>query len=399
MKHMRSRLVVLGLSVLFAVTARAQGSFVLTNTANASESQVFTNSSGTAVLTNGMIVFEGYLSASNLAVAAASDTQGSYLASVQLLVQTKLFDELPGTNEVGSVQGAVAALRDSPNSSNGTYYVWGATNNVMTWIPLRQTNSTLFAVTNSAINYIMFVFKYVASSNTYQVRIGETSSSQIPSEPVRSLSPETVGINGVSLFGSGALQTYGAVSGSPAPLSSSIGFSVYATSKGVLLIVDTVDETGDKPIIVYALINGVWTEVGRVTPNGSGSNHYEFLASRDLVVGQAYSFQITDERGDPYSLGEPIKVKTIKMDSVMMTPEVMSVTFTSEAGRSYQVLVADSLDAVNWEAEAVRYPIDGGEECGLGPFTVNGDSTTIKIPMPSNIGDKPKRFFKIIKTN
>lgn len=114
--------------LFFCLKAVAQSSFTLTNSNDAS-TQIFTNSLGTAVLTNGLIVFEGRLDATMPVVAAVS--AGKLLASVQLLAQIKLFDELPSSNEVGAVQGAVAALRDQAVPTTGKVYARGSTNSVM----------------------------------------------------------------------------------------------------------------------------------------------------------------------------------------------------------------------------------------------------------------------------
>jgi hypothetical protein len=392
MTHVLFRVATFGLAVLFCVRVHAQGAFLLTNTVDSS-TQVFTNSLGTAVLTNGMIVFEGQLDSTGT-VAAASDGHGNSLASVQVWVQTKLFDELPASNEVGSVQGAVAALRNETAPSNGTYYVWGSTNNCMMWIPLMQTNSTLFAVTEGTTNYITFVFSYGVSSNTYQVFIGQAVDLQSPSVHVNSLTA-AAGINGLSLLGSGALKTFGSVSGVPGSLSSSIGFSVYATAKGVLLIVDTVDEKVGGAITVYALIDGVWTPVGSVIPDGT--NHYEFYASGGLVVGQSYLFRVQDELGHPFTENEQIEVKAIKMESVMLRPETLTVTFNTEKYRSYRVVVAESPNSAVWTPSDVWYTTETGTELSSTPFTANDTRTTVQIPI--DIGVNPKRFFKVIMTN
>jgi len=382
--------------ILFVcLKVEAQSSFILTNSNDAS-TQVFTNSAGTAVLTNGMIVFEGQLDATMEVVAAESD--GVLLASVQVLTQVKLFDELPASNEVGAVQGAVAALRDPEAPTTGYFYAWGSTNNVMEWIPLMRTNNTQFAVTEGATNYITFVFNYSDDPVTYQVFIGETPDAHEPSVDITSLTAETDSINGVSLLGAGALQTFGTASGSPGPLSSSVSLSVYATSKGVLLVVDTVNEqeTG-RDIIVKAKINGVWTEIGRKTANGS--SHYEIYDTTGLLtVGGSYEFKVIDELGKEHTLGQEIEVKTIKMDSVRLEPSTLTVSFNTENGKLYQVFVAESLSAQVWTNTVVYYPKANGEEgYSAEPFTANGNSTTVRIPLGENEARKPKAFFKIIK--
>lgn len=397
MKYACSKVAVYLSVALVSVMAHAQGSFVLTNT-QSHVGHTFTNSSGTASLVNGMIVFEGELKCANLPVPSAPDNFSHVLASLQLLAQVKLFDVLPTAGEVGSAQGAVAARKDSPTATTGKYFAWGVVNNVPDWVPLMMADSgPQFAVSEGETNYITFVFNYtVPAAATYQVFISDVSPMQLlPSEPVASSTAAT-GIAGVSLLGVGGLTQVASISGAPGPLSSSVGFSVYATSKGILLILDPKDEQGTEGwFIVMAKINGEWVEVGRVQANGSG--HYEFYASSALAVGQAYEFKVIDEINNVHTLSQPVMVKTIKMDSVVMNAEVMLVTFNSEPGRSYQVLVAESPNAAVWTPAVVYYPVQGGWGYDSGAFTVAGDSTTIKIPR--NEGAMPKAFFKIIKTN
>ena len=366
--------------------------FSLTNT-NTDVTHTFTNVLGTAEVVDGMIVFSGELVA-DFSVPATTNSSGKLLASVQLVTQVKLFDELPSSEEVGAVQGAVVALRNAPESENGTYYGWATGG----WVQLtNSTTATPFAVTNNATNYITFVFDYTKQGNDpvlYYVFIGETSSSQEDSQALAS-STEQVGITSVSLSGEGSLQAVGSASGSPVPLSSSVGFSVYATAGGVLLLLDTQNEKGPGDITIWAKIGGEWVKVGTVQAKGEGSNHYEVLATSALAVGQAYEFKVIDEIGNEHKLGQPVEVKTIKMESVVMDASVIFVTFNSESGRSYQVLVADAPNAAEWVPSVVYYPTQSGEGYGSEPFTAAGNSMTIKIPRGANASEKA--FFKIIK--
>jgi hypothetical protein len=343
-----------------------------------------------------MIVFEGQLDA-DITVNATAGTNGYSLASLQLLTQIKLFDELPASNEVGTAQGAVAALRDAPESTTGTFYVWGSTNTVtpvMEWVPLYQSDGTTpFAVTDGSTNYITFVFNY--TYDRYQVFIGPTPTTQVASEAVTSLTMDGEnGIDGVSLLGVGGLEEFSTASGVVGPLSSTIGFSVYATADGILLILDPVNEQGSGWFTVFANIGGNWVEVGKVQADGSG--HYEFLAYPGLLqVGQSYAFKVIDEIGNPHELADPVAIKSIKMESVVMEPDVMVVTFNTEAGKSYQVISAESLSAATWTASAIYFPVAGGNwGYGSEPFTAGGTSTTVRIPRNTE-----KAFFKIRKTN
>ena len=392
-----------GAAVLVCSQVTAQDAFVLTNE-NTSAVHTFTNSLGFAEQVDGMIIFEGQLESFGTSFevpAAGNPTTGYLLASLRLLAQIKLFDELPASNDVGNVQGAVAAMRDAPESSTGTYFVWASTNNIMEWVPLYKVDGvTPFAVTDGATNYITFVFNYSGKTNSpvqpveYQVFVGATPTTQVASLSMTSLTSETIGINGVSLQGVGGLDTVSSASGLVGPLSAAIGFSVYATSDGIRLILDPVDEKAsvDKWFIVKALINGEWVEIGRVKAAMLG--HYEFLASYPLQVGQPYAFMVTDESGYDHSLSQPIEVKAIRMQSVMMDASVMHVTFNSEPGRTYMVLVADTPGSTNWLPASVFYPVADGWENGSEPFTVVGSSTTIKIQRGAS-----KAFFKILKMN
>ena len=394
MKHVRGWICFAG-ALLCSLAVQAQSGYVLTNGVDSSVT-TFTNTLGTAELDGTMIVFEGQLDA-DIEVDAVAGTNGYALASLQLLTQIKLFDELPASNEVGTAQGAVAALRDAPESTTGTFYVWGSTNTVtpvMEWVPLYQSDGTTpFAVTDGSTNYITFVFNY--THNRYQVFIGPTPTTQVASDTVASLTMDGEnGIDGVSLLGVGGLEAFSSAAGVVGPLSSTIGFSVYATADGILFILDPVDEQGSGWFTVFANINGTWVEVGKVQADGSG--HYEFLAYPGLLqVGQSYAFKVIDEIGNPHELTDPVAIKTIKMESVVMEPDVMVVTFNTEPGKSYQVVSAESLSAATWNATAVYFPIAGGErDYGSEPFTAAGTTTTVRIPRNTE-----KAFFKIRKTN
>ena len=393
MKHVNEWIFVVGM-VLCCSIARAQGTYVLTNETTSAE-VIFTDSLGTATNEGTMIVFEGQLE-SDFKVAHTTDTNSTYnLASLRLLTQIKLFDELPASNEVGTAQGAVAALRSAPESTTGTLYAWGSTNTatpVMEWVPLLQKEGgNTFSLTDGSTNYITFVFNY--THNRYQVFVGPQPNTQIPSAAVASLNMGGKnGIDGVSLIGVGGLERVASASGSITPLSSSIGFSVYATANGILFILDPVNEQGAGWFTVYAKINGEWVEVGKIQSDGSG--HYEFLAYPGLLqVGQSYAFRVIDEIGDPHNL-DSVAIKTIKMESVVMEPDVMVVTFNTEAGKSYQVISAESLTSSEWTATVIHYPTDGGWGYGSGAFTAAGTTTTVKIPRNTQ-----KAFFKIRKVD
>ena len=391
--------------ILGCVQANAQTTYILTNQ-NYGGTITFTNTLGSSELVGTMIVFEGQLEATIPVGTNLNATTGFHVAALRLLAQIKLFDELPASNDVGNVQGAVAALRTAPESSTGEYYVWGTTNTaapVMEWVPLYQKDTTTrYTVADGATNYITFVFNYTDLTNSppgevsYQVFIGTTPTTQVASEAVDSLTAATAGINGVSMLGTGGLESFATARGAIGPLSASISFSAYATSAGILLSVDTVAEQGPGTLSVFALINGKKTLINSVAVKGSGSNHYELYDIHGLLAQNTpYTFIVEDEMGHEYTRNG-VEIKMIKMESVVMTPQEMTVTFNAEAGRSYQVFVAESPNAATWTAENVRYEIEGGfiEEASSEAFTANSNRVTVKIPI-----SRTKGFFKIVKTN
>ncbi len=364
------------------------------------QTRVFTNSLGTAWESGGMIVFEGQLESTLNITSAYDSATGSNLASLKLLLQVKLFDVLPDAEDVGTVQGALAALRDAPESSTGKYYVWGITNSApVGWVPLLHTNGTTFAVTENSTNYVTFVFAYPTDESpvTYRAFIGSVlGEDPQPTQSVVSPTDETDGINSVTLAGSGSLQEVYSVSGSPTPLSTGMGLSAYASGNKIVVEISTVNENGTGEIKILALINGIWVQVASVTPNGEGSNTYTAEAT-GLTVGQSYQFKVLDEEGNTFSSPGPVEVKAIRMTAVEMTLDTMTVQFNTEVGLMYQVWVAGLLaDAPDtWQAQAVSYQTAQGWSAYVStPFTAGTTQTRVRIPL-----NKARAFFKIIKVD
>ncbi len=386
---------------LLAASAVAQDTFTLYD-GNTDLPVVFTNSAGTASTNGTLIVFEGELQAAFSVTNAYNATSDAYLASLQMLTQIRLFDTLPTASEVGDVQGAVAALRDSPEATTGTYYVWGVSNSVLTWMRLWTTNTpaTTFAVNENETNYVTFVFSYPTNSDpvTYQVFIGDLGDVVMePSLPVTSATAETNGINSVSLLGVGALSAVASSSGSTSPLSTAVDFSVYAVTNGIRMDIYTTGESGKNAITVYALINGEWTVVGTIPKEevvGYGNNHYTIMAS-GLTVGESYWFKIEDEANHTHSSPTAIQVRSIQMEAVRLDLETLQVTFNTEYGRQYRVMVSESLSAplAQWTAASVRRYVNGAwTSCTNTPFMAGPEAqTVIQIPL-----DKNKAFFKVI---
>ena len=396
-RHMAWLLVITGLCFL-SLQAVAQVTFTM-NDAGTGAPRTFTNSLGTASYTNGTcVVFEGQLDASLNVTNAYNAFNNKYLASVQLLVELKLFDELPAAGDVGTnVQGAVAALRDSVGSSNGTYYVWGSTNAVpMTWLKLTNDTHTAFSVREGDTNYISFVFSYpLSGSATYQVFLGDAADQdRYASAPVTSLTLSN-GISSVSLLGAGVVQSVGTASGSPSPLSSAISLSVYYASNSVCADVYTVNEKGTNPIKLYAWINGSWVLVGTVNSVfGDGDSHKYHILLSGLVAGQSYLFKVEDEVGHIFEMASPLQVETITVDRAIMelSMQMLNVTFNTEPGRNYQVKVNQDLAAPanQWTVEDVSQYKGSSWGALTNVFMAGGTQTNIRIPV-----NKTKAFFKI----
>lgn len=360
---------------------------------NTSAGWTFTNSLGTASTTNGtMVVFEGQLDASMNITSAWSNVAGAYLATVQLLVEVKLFDELPSSNEVADVQGAVAALKNGAGKP-GLYFAWGVSNSVATWVPLMNTNGTQFSVYEGATNYVTFVFNYSAAPVSYQVFIGNYGDEWMrPSEPITSVSSKTDGIDSVSLLGAGVLQSVGSASGAPADLSSKLSMRVYFASNSVCADVYTVNEKGTSPIKIYAWINGDWVLVGTIDDvKGEFSNTYHVILS-GLTPGQTYKFKVYDEVGHEYV--ESLVVESIAIGSAVvdLAMQTLNVTFSSVPDATYEVRVSGELGGTSWTAEEVS--VNQGGSWGSPTNTFKAEATQTQIRIPKN---RDRAFFRIYR--
>lgn len=385
------------LSLGLCVGVLAQDTFPLTDIGTG-ETRVFTNAMGVASTNGTMIVFEGQLDSTFSVTSAYNEVSGLYLASVRLLTQIKLFDELPVSNEVGDVQGAIAALRDAPEASTGLYFAWGVSNAVLTWVPLMSTNGTQFAVNDGETNYVTFVFNYPtdASPVTYQVFIGDIDATEMePSETITSSTSETNGITSLSLLGVGGVQEVGSASGSPSPLSTAISLSVYYASNNVCADIYTVGERGTMPIKLYAWIDGAWVLVGTVENVYGDGDHKYHIVLTGLTPGQSYQFRVIDEVGHEFTLSQSYEVKTISIGEAVvgtvagLEMQMLMVTFNTEPGRTYQVKISQDLAAPagEWTVEDV-YLDSLGEF--VSEFTATGSQTQVRIPINTY-----KAFFRI----
>jgi len=382
---------------LAVLHSQAETTFLVTNKIGDTE-YTFTNTSGTASVEDGMIVFEGELVADMPVPSALSGDK--WLASVQVVVQIKLFEELPGSEDVGAgVQGAVLALKDDPEdpeSTVGTFYAWSSGG----WVQLTNSaTSGPYATYENKTNIVTMIFDYTDTSDiTYYVDIGNPEPANQMSEEIASPATGENGINSISLSGSGALEVDGlsATGGSTAPLSLGMSLSVYYAGTGVWARVSTVSEEGHDPIKIYADINGdgKFDEnemVGIIyDTHGDGFDHVYTVPLSGLVPGESYFFSILDDEGHTFVMSEPVPVKVIQVGETavetVMEMKMLSVLFNSEPGRRYQVKISESLDsAASWTVADVY--IDGGF---TNEFAAAGEQTQMRIPI-----NKTKAFFRI----
>jgi uncharacterized repeat protein (TIGR01451 family) len=183
------------------------------------------------------------------------------------------------------------------------------------------------------------------------------------------------------------------------PLSTSLDLSVYAAAGSQIIIeLWTANEAGQDDITVYAWIEGSWVAVARVPAEsvvGEGNNHYTVTAT-GLQIGNSYRFKVVDEAGHEHISPAPLKVKTFGARSARLELNTFTLTFDTEPGRRYQILVGISGTApgTDWTAEYVSVKRGNGWSAYSNkPFAAAaGDETTVRLP-----ASRKQAFFKIIK--
>jgi hypothetical protein len=184
------------------------------------------------------------------------------------------------------------------------------------------------------------------------------------------------------------------------PLSTQIDLKVYAAGNGrVMIEISTVNENGSNDIEIYAMLDGQWVLVANVPSEqvvGFGSNTYTVEAF-GLTPGESYLFKIIDESGHIFETPTAVTValEPIVVEGMTLTPEMITVTFNTDYGNFYQVLVTTDLGAsAEWTVEYVSSPTASGwSELNNEPFMAGpGEATTVRIPR-----NRDKAFFKIIK--
>lgn len=384
--------------MVLSATAAFGATVEIPDTLNPSTKYDFVVADKTVVSTNGvLVVFEGELTfADNIPAGAYND---KVLASTQMYVQMKLFDELPEVDIFTNAQAAVLGVLNSGSTKEGTLYALNG-RNPSEWQQLTN-NAAPIPVFAGATNLITIVLRYPGTGYTsyeYTVAISTPSApaqkvSQVLTSPIST----ATGITKLSVVGEGALASVASRSGDPSPLSASVDFSVYQSADGLFLVdIYTVDEKGTGNLEVYALINGQWVSIGTAAAVGTGSNHYQFSVS-GLIVGESYLFKVVDEEGREHLSNGAIEVKAIVMDAVRLELDTFIIAFNSEDGRRYKLLISSDMSTPleSWTAESVQVYGDLGWSAAIDIFQgAAGGRTQIRVPKNGE-----KAFFKVVLIN
>ncbi len=176
------------------------------------------------------------------------------------------------------------------------------------------------------------------------------------------------------------------------PLSAALDLTVYASSSGILIDVNTVDESGYEDIVVYAWIGTRWVEVGRVPGEqlmGEGSNRYT-IPAYGLMAETSYRFMVVDEQGNTHYSNGLIPVQSLRVKAVRLNMQTLTLSFNTEPGRRYRV--KSSTDLVHWSSEGASYPTaNGWSKISAAPFTAS--DTQIQVRVPAN--GRQRAFFRI----
>jgi hypothetical protein len=183
-----------------------------------------------------------------------------------------------------------------------------------------------------------------------------------------------------------------------AALSTALDVSVYASGNGAVTIeLWTDNESGYGDIVIYAWIDNVWVEVGRVPSAeviGEGSNKY-VVQTHGLSADGSYYFKVVDESGHVHESGTPVSVTTLKMNAVSLDMDTVVLSVNTQYERSYAVLVSDDLSAPasEWTAEYVSVLKSGvWSSYSNQPFVAGaGKQTVLRVPISHT-----KAFFKIV---
>ena len=126
---------------------------------------------------------------------------------------------------------------------------------------------------------------------------------------------------------------------------------------------------------------------------GEGSNKYT-IRSSVLPPEGAYYFRIIDEAGHVHDSPVPVAVTVITLSGLRFEMQTAVMTFSTEYGCRYAVMVCDCVGAGDeaWSAEYVSVLRDGvWSAYSNQPFVAGpGSQTQVRVPV-----NRQKAFFKI----
>ena len=167
-----------------------------------------------------------------------------------------------------------------------------------------------------------------------------------------------------------------------APMSSSISMRAYKSAEGIFIEFATENEVevdeGNSIVVKRRMPDGTWIELGRASPQGSGSYNYRIQVPEGLLdLDGPNTIGIRDEVGEWHQI-DGVTVSDFKANLLKMTKAGMLLTWNSLPDATYDIYRATRLDG-KWELVAW--------ECAT-----NTTCSTIVRVEP----DKPTCFFKIV---
>ncbi|MDD2600214.1 MAG: autotransporter-associated beta strand repeat-containing protein [Kiritimatiellae bacterium] len=185
---------------------------------------------------------------------------------------------------------------------------------------------------------------------------------------------------------------------SSVPLSAALDIALYAVAGGEVMIeLATINENGTGDIVVCAWIDHGWVEVGRVLARdvvGFGSNIY-FVRTSLLDPSQAYRLQVVDEEGRKHETRDLIQVRSVRMSTVRLDMEMITLTFATGIGGDY--IIQSSTDLVRWTTEQVKHKTASRwSELTNKPISANPNDV-IAVRIPSN--KRKQLFFRAISVD
>lgn len=179
-------------------------------------------------------------------------------------------------------------------------------------------------------------------------------------------------------------------------LSASVDLDVYASGGGVKIDVWTAGETAKGDIVVYAWLDGAWTEVARVPAEqvvGEGANRYTVPAD-GLSPDGTYRFMVMDESGRQHVLNGKKPVKRLRLSAARKQGASLELSFGADQGRKYRVLT--SPDLVTWSDQPASVPTARGWSGNrIEPFTASSADMQVRVP----VDGRRQAFFKVVRVD